>query len=149
MAKRLDVLAQQLTVLWRHKFRNDLHALGGFQVLQHCGCRQIELQFRRVEDMKDNDIISAKLQKPDGPHGLLWQFIEVGNQDHQPSPPQKLRDRFQRSRQIGALAGFGAVQSVEDARKLARSRAGRNAFADCGVKQQQPDSVALVGGEVR
>ena len=56
------MLLQELLILFRHRLRHDLHALGGFNVLKLHRRVGGKVELGRVENVKQDQVVAAELQ---------------------------------------------------------------------------------------
>src|SRR5947209_8458139 len=76
------MIFQLLTVRRIHVFRNHLKLLVGFEINEDCRPLQQRTDLLWVENVKEHNIVPAKMKRFDGSYDRLGIFIKVRNNNY-------------------------------------------------------------------
>jgi hypothetical protein len=95
-------------------------------------------------DMKEDNLVSVKMERLDGPYDLFGCLVEIGNDENKASTLQELLKMMERLGKIRSSARLGEFESVQEPVDLSLPGGGPNVVPDFVIEDDQPRGVALI-----
>src|SRR5437773_2126237 len=89
-SERRGVLAYERSVLFGQRFRNDGNLLAALEILERRRVLVGEINLRRIEHVKDDQIVAQKPQRFDGLEHRIGFVVKIRNQRDDASPLEVL-----------------------------------------------------------
>ncbi len=77
LAQLLNVRIDRLPIAITQQFGEDVNLIPGFEILEQGGVGKVEVEFLPVEQMEDNNVVTAKPQVLEGLDEGVWLIIEI------------------------------------------------------------------------
>jgi hypothetical protein len=90
----------------------NLKPLAGFEIDQNGGLVKIGPDFLRIEDVKQENLVSSEAQGLNGANDLLGRFIEIRDDENQATASEELLKVVERLAEVGASPRFGQLESA-------------------------------------
>ena len=142
----LGVRLHQRAVLVAEPFRHHGNLHAAFQILEARGIGEREVQFRGVQYVKHDHVVTPEPQRPDSfGHGLRL-LVEVRNHHQKAAPPEELGQLLHGRQELACPHRHQFVERVQHHfHVLGR---GRHMFTDVVVERHQAHAIALPVHEV-
>src|SRR5262249_51852832 len=101
-------------------------------------------QFEIIHDVKDDDVVSFRLQLLQARHDVGRLIVEIGDNDDDTTPFQDFGQVAKRFLEFRFLARCCSVYRMQNVGQLAGAPRRGNVIANCGVEGDQADAVALM-----
>ena len=126
----------------------EFEFLAGFHIDKLRDALKGKLQFRRVEDLQEDDVMHLFAEMRDGPEDGFGVVKQIGHDDDQPSPERPLRQGVKRAPGVGVACGAVLGEALQDQPKMTHAAACGDFLAQCVVINGEPQRVLLFADDV-
>src|SRR3989338_4559375 len=122
--------------------------IGRFHVLEENVAVEGEIEFRGIQQVKDDDIVALKAQEAQSLENFLGLIEQIRYQDHQPPPLHLPRDLKENFSQVCVSRRRSSLKCVQDLHQIAPSCSGRDKRIYLFLKCHRPRRILLFENEI-